>query len=77
MKVQAGVYSTPSNVWKLLDNKFDGDTMSTICVLTDEAKQEIHDKLNSRSFYIAPDGKIAFSTSNDILDLTLRCITGD
>lgn len=56
---------------------FDGDTCSLICLLTDQAKAEIKKKLNSRNYHIAPDGRLAFGTGDDIMDLTLRCITGD
>ena len=56
---------------------FDGDTCSLISLLTEESKAEIAKKLNSKNFYVAPDGRMAFSPGDDIIDLTLRCITGD
>ena len=61
----------------MLDSQFDGDTCSLISLLTEEAKEEIHKKIHSRNFHVAPDGRIAFSAGDDIIDLTLRCITGD
>ena len=39
-------------------------------VWTEDSKRELKEKLNSRSFYITTDGKIAFSSAvltNDIL----------
>lgn len=60
-----------------MDNKYDGDTCSLITLITDEAKAEIKKKLQSKSYFVAPDNSIAFSISDDIIDLTLRCITGD
>ena len=60
-----------------MDNKFDGDTCSLICCLTEESKEEIWKKLNSRSYYVSVNNEMAFSGSDDVIDLTLRCITGD
>lgn len=47
------------------------DMCSLICFVTDESKEEIQKLMNSREFYVAVDGNIAFSSSNDVLDLVL------
>ena len=77
MKALAGVAAHRLRDKLLADNKFDGDTCSLISLLTEESKAEIAKKLNSKNFYVAPDGRMAFSPGDDIIDLTLRCITGD
>lgn len=51
--------------------RYDGDTCSLTCVFVDESVQEVTKMLNSRDYYIAPDGSMAFSSSNDVLDLVL------
>lgn len=55
---------------------FDGDTCSATAVWTDEAKAEISKVLNSRDYYVAITGKMAFSAGNDLTDLTLASMTG-
>ena len=59
----------------MLDNKFDGDTCSFTCVLTDESISEIEDLLNSKDFYVGVNGKITFSASNDVSDLVFAEMT--
>ena len=44
-------------------------------VLEDESILEINNLLNSKEFYISPDGKIVHSMSNDILNLVLLHMT--
>lgn len=58
-----------------LGGDFDGDTMSAYCVMTDEAKKEINDMLNSRNFYLTLDGKMAFSLDTDMIGLSLKYLT--
>lgn len=48
---------------------FDGDTMSFICILTDEAQEEIKEVLASREYYLTPAGGIAFSAEDSIAKL--------
>lgn len=63
--------------WKrvYLDIWFDGDTMSAYCVMTDEAKKEVNDMLNSRNFYLTLDSKMAFSLNTDMISLSLKYLT--
>jgi hypothetical protein len=80
MKVQAGVLAHRVkrvglyNRATLLDNK--GDTMSLICVLSEESRSEIRNKLNSRDFYVGVNNKMNFSAGDDVLELTLANMTG-
>ena len=50
---------------------YDGDTGSFIAFYVDESLAEFKKKMQSRDFYVAVDGSMAFSSSNDILDLVL------
>jgi len=52
-----------------LNNKFDGDMMSAISVLTDEGQHEIKQLLSSKDYYVGVNGKMVFSTENDISKL--------
>lgn len=54
---------------------FDGDVMSATAVWTDEAKAEIKSYLASKNYYVGVNGKVAFSSSNDIVDLVLSNMT--
>ena len=58
-----------------LDKKFDGDTCSFTCVLTDESISEIEDLLDSKDFYVGVNGKITFSASNDVSNLVFAEMT--
>lgn len=49
--------------------------MSAYCVMTDEAKKEINDMLNSRNFYLTLDSKMAFSLNTDMIALSLKYLT--
>lgn len=48
---------------------FDGDMCSLIALMTDESDEEIRVMLDSANFYVGVDGKMNFSSSNDISDL--------
>jgi len=50
--------------------------MSLVCVMSEEAKAEIRNKINSRDFYVGVNNKMNFSGSDDVLDLTLANMTG-
>jgi hypothetical protein len=54
---------------------FDGDMCDLICLLTEEAKDEINAVLNSKNYYVSVDGQMAFSASNDIIDLVVANMT--
>lgn len=54
---------------------FDGDQMNFIPVLSDEARSEIKDLLNSADFYVGVDGKMTFSASTPVVNLVLRNMT--
>ena len=50
---------------------FDGDTISVIAVLTDEAIEEVNRLLNSKEYYISDDGVFNFSSSTDTLEAVM------
>jgi len=54
-----------------LGGDYDGDTTSLTCYMIDDSKAEFKKLLNSRDYYVAVDGSIAFSSSNDVIDLVL------
>lgn len=54
---------------------YDGDTCSLICFMSEEAKEEVRELLNSRNYYVGVNGKMSFSASNDVIDLVLANIT--
>jgi len=41
----------------------------------EESIKEAFAKIKSKSYYITPDGKIAFSASNDVNEIFLRNMT--
>lgn len=51
---------------------YDGDTVNFIVLYTDEAKMEIKHLLNKADYYVAPDGKMAFSAFDDISKLVVQ-----
>ena len=61
-----------------MDNKdFDGDTCSVIVAYSEEAIEEVKNKLNSRSFYVNTSGKISFSLATDTVDYLVQNVTGE
>lgn len=50
-----------------LAGDFDGDMMSFITVITEEAKAEVKDKLNSAGFYVDGNGKMFFSAETETI----------
>lgn len=48
------------------------DTVSFNAILTKEAVKEIDDALNSKSYYIMPDGSLSYSAATDTLDFVLK-----
>ena len=50
---------------------------SLTCLLTDDAKVEIKNLLDSKNYYVGVDNKMVFSASNDILNQVLVSMTGD
>jgi hypothetical protein len=51
---------------------FDGDMMSAIAILSKDAQDEIKKIMNTRSFYIGPDNKMAFSSEDDISSVCMK-----
>jgi len=49
--------------------------VSYTSLMTPESINEIKRILASKEFYIAPDGELAYSASNDTLDLVLAHMT--
>jgi len=58
-----------------LNNKFDGDVMSFVPVMTDESIAEVTKLLASRDYYVGVDGKMVFSSSNDVSELVFSEMT--
>lgn len=58
-----------------LSADFDGDVLSFTCLLSEDAKQEIKDKLNSRDYYVGVDNFMFFSANTDIIELNLLNMT--
>ena len=55
---------------------FDGDMCSATAVLTADAQAEVRALLNSARYYVSVDGTMNFSANDDIINLTLTCMTG-
>lgn len=55
---------------------FDGDVLSFTCLLAEDSKKEIADKLNSRDYYVGVNGKMFFSANTDIIELVLANMCG-
>ena len=53
----------------------DGDTMSLVGILSDEAIEEVRTTLSNPSYYLDSSNKIIFSNSADILNATLAYMT--
>ena len=53
------------------------DTVSFNAVLTKEAAKEIDDALNSKSYYIMPDGSLSYSAATDTLDFVLKHLSAN
>lgn len=53
----------------------DGDTMSLIAVLSDEAEQEIRNLLNRKEYYISSTGKFFFSMNTDVVEAVVNYLT--
>lgn len=51
---------------------FDGDTMSLNILYTDESIKEVNGLLDSKDYYIKPDGTLAFSPETDILNYVVK-----
>ena len=61
-----------------MDNKdFDGDACSVIVAYSEEAIEEVKNKLNSRSFYVNTSGKISVSLATDTVDYLVQNVTGE
>ncbi|EKD89547.1 MAG: putative RNA polymerase beta' subunit [uncultured bacterium] len=64
----------PSHVGRLnLD--FDGDTLSVQAVLAEESIEELNRYLNSKEYYLDPEGKFNFKLSMTTLDTVLAYMT--
>ena len=73
-----GFYNSmsPSNSHlKKLGADFDGDTMSYTALWGEESIQEIENLLRSRNYYVGLDGNMAFSMSDDTINLMLSSMT--
>ena len=62
---------------KRLGADFDGDTCSFITVMSDQALQEISQKLKSASYYVDQNNQMYFSGSTDTVDYVLAYTTRD
>lgn len=50
----------------------DGDVMSMIVAMTDDARQELKDALNTREYYVGINDTLYYSSSSDVSDLVFR-----
>jgi len=50
-------------------------TVSVNILYTEESVDEINKLLNSKEYYITPEGEIAYSVKNDVLELVLAHMT--
>lgn len=67
----------PSNTHiKRLGADYDGDMCSATAVLSEDGKEEVRRTLNSRNYYVGVNGKMNFSASSDVINLTLKSMTG-
>lgn len=57
-----------------MDDRFDGDMMSMIFLLSDDSVAEIKKLHASAAYYLDPTGKIAFSAGNDTINYVLKNI---
>jgi len=55
---------------------FDGDVISYICVVSEEAKAEVHRKMASASYYVDANGKMYFSAGTETIGYVLGYLTG-
>lgn len=53
------------------------DTVSFNAILTKEAVKEIDNALNSKSYYIMPDGSLSYSAATDTLDFVLKHLSAN
>jgi hypothetical protein len=56
---------------------YDGDTVSFNAVLTKESVKEIDNALNSKAYYIMPDGSLSYSAATDTLDFVLKHLSAN
>lgn len=72
----AGVITHRLYVASKADIRFDGDVVSYTAVYTENAKAEVQKLLNSRNYYVAPNGKMTYSVMDNITSYVLSYITG-
>lgn len=58
-----------------LDGDYDGDAMSLIMVLSDEAVSEVKSYLHRKDYYVSDSGRFIFSNNTDTLRAVLNYIT--
>jgi hypothetical protein len=58
-----------------LGGDYDGDKSNFIVLFSEEAVEEVNNRLNSKTFYITPAGEITYSVKNTILDITFKTLT--
>ena len=59
-----------------LGGDYDGDKCYCHIVMSDQAIEEVRNLFNSLSYYVAPNGKLFFSTETDTSKFILASITG-
>jgi hypothetical protein len=69
-------FSVASKHLQRLSADYDGDVLSLTCLLTQDAKDEIHKTLNSKDFYVDTNRAMFFKASTDIIDLVVASMTG-
>lgn len=56
---------------------YDGDMVSANSLLTEESVKEIDTLFNNKSYYLTPDGNIAYSAKTNVLNFVLAHATDD
>jgi len=54
---------------------FDGDMCSLNTFESDDSNTEVAKLMNSKEYYLAPDGSLTFSSKTDVIDLVLKHLT--
>lgn len=67
--------SPPVSRLARLGADYDGDTMSSYAVLTDEARAEVKALLSNKDHFLTLDNRMAFSLAGDNINLALKYLT--
>ena len=57
------------------EGSVDGDKCGYTVLHSEEAINEINSLLNSKNFYVTPEGKITYSSSNTVVDVVCKTLS--